>query len=264
MSRPEAPSNAPREHMIIRGRTASFIREGERGPPLVILHGLPGGVRDFRWLTPALMPRQAIRLEMPGSGDTDVSLCDVSVTSRAAFVLEFMRALGVERAVLVGHSMGGVVAAAAANLEPDRVLGVGFISSPGLRVHRGFKMAPYPLIARILRNPLGERLMRSVLERSFIAGGFRHSTAKERAHTLQCVAATSMAEHVTSLNTLEQPRFSAYCLDDPLVDPEILRDTARALGGPCLELADGGHNPQKPHANELAEALLDWSAGLQG
>ncbi len=195
---------------------------------------------------------------MPGHGETDRRLADVTVRSRARFVTDFAAALGLPPVILVGHSMGGVVAAAAANLAPERVAAVTFVSSPGVRVHRAFRGAPYRLVARLVENPLGARLMREPLRRGFAASGFRHAAAEERVHAVRCVAATSIAQHITELSQLQQPRMCAFCEDDPLVDPAILEDTAHALGGQVLRFADGGHNPQKHHAEELGAALLGW------
>lgn len=258
MTRPQQASDPARRFVDVRGGRTAYIDEGEGGVPFLLVHGIPGSARDWRWLTPVLAPhRRVVRVDMPGHGETPRSV-DVDVASRAHFVLDFAAALELPKVILVGHSMGGVVAAAAANLAPDRVAAVAFVSSPGLRVHRGFRGAPYGLVARVLAHPLGERMLREPMRKSFVAAGFRHASSAERVHSVRCVAATSIARHVTELTALRQPRLSAFCVDDPLVDPAILEDTASALGGPVLRFPGGGHNPQKHHADELGAALLAW------
>jgi pimeloyl-ACP methyl ester carboxylesterase len=120
-----------------------------------MVHGLPGSVRDYRWLESALRETpqgslanlRVVRLDMPGLGGTDLRLADAhDVTSRARFVLEALDALGLERVVLVGHSMGGGVTLTAAALSRKRagcaVVGVCQVASVGNRPHKAYLRMP--------------------------------------------------------------------------------------------------------------------------
>ena len=98
---------------------AAMLDVGE-GPAVLCVHGLPGSYRDFRWLAEPLVGHaRLIAVDLPGFGQTPVQTCpDPSPEGRAAFVLEVMDALGLDRPLLVGHSMGGVVALAAVAQRP--------------------------------------------------------------------------------------------------------------------------------------------------
>lgn len=243
-----------------------YFDEGEGPPTFVLVHGLPGSARDFRWLSPLLATEaRAIRMELPGFGSTPLETePSADVLPRARFVLHCVDALRLERPILVGHSMGGVVCAGAASIAPGRIAGLALIASPGLRVHRGFRQLPRHALSAVLRLPGMSRGLRRPLAAGFRRSGFRHSTHEERVHTLHCVARTSIPEHAARLRSLRMPLFHAFCEDDPLVEPAVTAHTATVLGGEVLRFATGGHNPQKHDAIELANELVQWSRSIVG
>lgn len=263
MTRPNEPSDpTKRRASLPGGRSFAYTDEGE-GPPVLLVHGLPGSGRDFRWLAPALSAHsRVIRLDMPGFGDTPVEAAPgLDVPARARFVLAASEALELERPVVAGHSMGGVVATRAAVIDPDAFGGLALVASPGLRVHRALRRGPYRSIGKLLGSPLARRALRGPMRRLFEASGFRHASDDELSRTLRILAETSMAEHVSALSTVRRsglPTLHAWSDDDPMIEAEIMRDTARSLDGFALSFADGGHNPQKHHAVEIATAIDEW------
>ncbi len=199
---------------------------------------------------------------MPGFGDTPAETePGLDVPARARFVLEASRALDLHAPIVAGHSMGGVVATQAVASEPEAFAGLGLIASPGLRVHRALRRGPFRTIGKLLESPLARRALRKPMRDMFAAAGFRHGSDDELSRTLRILAATSMAEHVTALATVRRlgvPTLHAWSEDDPMIDAAIMRDTARSLGGVAHAFPDGGHNPQKHHASEIAAALDAW------
>jgi pimeloyl-ACP methyl ester carboxylesterase len=100
---------------------------GERGSPVVCLHGLTRNSRDFEAVAPwiAARGRRVIVPNMRGRGRSayDPEPARYVVPVYAADVLALADALGVARAVLVGTSMGGLITAATAVLRPEFVAG---------------------------------------------------------------------------------------------------------------------------------------------
>ena len=269
MARPDHPSDPVKRRGQLAGGPFAYSREGKsRGDgsvPYLLLHGLPGSARDFRWLAPALGAHgDVIRIDMPGFGDTPARTAPgLDVPARAQFVLDVMDALALDRPILVGHSMGGVVAAAAAAEAPGRLAGLVLLASPGLRVHQALRRAPLRTVGKVLDSPLLRLALRRPIRRFFRAAGFRHGRDDERARTLRILRATSMADHVAALAKVRRaglPVAHAYSEDDPMIEAAIMADTADALGGPVFRFADGGHNPQKHHAVEIADGLAAWGA----
>ena len=99
-----------------------------RAAPVLLLHGQPGSARDWTWVVSALTglggldggrPRVApIAMNRPGWDGTTAPR-DLAGNAEAA--LAALDARGIERATIVGHSLGGAVAAWLAAHHPDRV-----------------------------------------------------------------------------------------------------------------------------------------------
>lgn len=77
--------------------------------PLIFLHGIGGAARAWRHQLASFGDRfRAIAWDMPGYGGS-APLAEVSITSLAGALQEFLQALGADRPILVGHSIGGMI-----------------------------------------------------------------------------------------------------------------------------------------------------------
>lgn len=255
------PSDPPHQRLELPRGHAAYTDEGE-GPVILLVHGLPGSGRDFRWLAPELTPfARVIRVDLPGSGETPVETePDVSPAGKARFLVSVVRALGLSDVVAIGHSLGGVVVPAAVRLAPELFSAVGLLASPGLRKHQGLRRYPIPLIHRLRRFPLTRPVMRPLLRRSYQAAGFRRFTDDEVALTLECLVSLDFETHRENLGRLSHPTLVGWCEDDFIVEGEISAALADAVPeGPRLGFATGGHNLQKSHARVLGETIRDWA-----
>ncbi len=116
------------EHLdlAVNGAKIHLARCG-RGLPLVLLHGWP----EF-WLTwEPVMARladrfQVIAPDLRGFGDSDKPAGPFGPQDQARDVLAMLDALGLGRAGLVGHDIGGAVMQAAAHIAPERLAGLFF------------------------------------------------------------------------------------------------------------------------------------------
>jgi pimeloyl-ACP methyl ester carboxylesterase len=111
-----------------------YFEQGD-GAPLVIIHGLGGRKEDFA----ALMPKFAAQgfhvyaLDLLGYGESDKpASSDYSITTEEQIVTEFMDAVGVPRADIVGWSMGGWIALKLALDSPQRVDRIAVYDSAGI------------------------------------------------------------------------------------------------------------------------------------
>jgi pimeloyl-ACP methyl ester carboxylesterase len=95
--------------------------EAGDGPPVVVLHGLFGAARNFGAVQRALAPRfRVVALDMRNHGDSPHDP-DMRYPTQAADVRDTLRALGIETAAVIGHSMGGKAAMALALQWPEQV-----------------------------------------------------------------------------------------------------------------------------------------------
>jgi pimeloyl-ACP methyl ester carboxylesterase len=124
-------------------------------PALVLIHGAGG---DHLYWPPEVrrLPGfRVITLDLPGHGKTAGPGCQ-SVKDYARRVAEFIEAVGLYRAVFVGHAMGGAIALALALDYPERVAGVGLISTgpilpvPSSVIENAANLSTLPLAIRSL------------------------------------------------------------------------------------------------------------------
>lgn len=104
----------------VMGARVRYRVEGS-GPPAILIHGIGASLEFWQWTTPALRERYTtIALDFPGFGLSDPILATTTPEGAAAATLAFMDAVDVPRAVLIGSSLGGAIAALTAGTAPQR------------------------------------------------------------------------------------------------------------------------------------------------
>ena len=98
------------------------IEVGGDGEPVVMIHGLGGTTNTFTPLLPAFTRNKRVRFDLPGSGRSSRVEGPLSVEKFVEATRRAMTAAKVEKAHVVGHSMGTIVAAHLAAAEPGMVL----------------------------------------------------------------------------------------------------------------------------------------------
>ncbi len=105
-------------------------RDGAAGhaarPPVVLLHGIGGGKAQWPPQLDLLAAKgwRALAWDMPGYGESALPAGPFDFPVLAHSLVRLLDALEIERAVLVGHSMGGMVALEAMGLAPERIAGL--------------------------------------------------------------------------------------------------------------------------------------------
>jgi pimeloyl-ACP methyl ester carboxylesterase/membrane protein DedA with SNARE-associated domain len=103
-------------------------------PVVVLLHGSPGNSKDFNSLAPELAKHyRVIRPDLPGFGESTHEVADYSIRAHALYVLALLDKLNIERAHIVGFSMGGGVALNIADLAPERTASLTMLSAIGVQ-----------------------------------------------------------------------------------------------------------------------------------
>jgi len=121
------------ETVTVDAGTLRFLRTGEGGEPLVLLHGFGGDLNNWLFNLEALAADRAVyALDLPGHGGSAKQVGDGELGFLVAAVRSFLDSQGIERAHLAGHSMGGLVAAALALEDPGCVLSLTLVDSAGL------------------------------------------------------------------------------------------------------------------------------------
>jgi pimeloyl-ACP methyl ester carboxylesterase len=124
-----------REHLrtaTVNEARVNYIEIGA-GPPLVFVHGLAGCWQNWLENIPHFGRRhRVIAVDLPGFGESELPQEDISIPGYGRFLDAFLEAIGVERAPLVGNSMGGFIVAETALSHPSRVEKLVLVSAAGL------------------------------------------------------------------------------------------------------------------------------------
>jgi pimeloyl-ACP methyl ester carboxylesterase len=116
----------------LHGHVVAYRRAGS-GPALLLVHGIVGTNGTWDAVLPELArTHTVIAPDLPGHGQSGSSAGDYSVGALAATLRDLLLALGIERATVVGHSLGGGVAMQFTYLFPEHAERLVLISSGGL------------------------------------------------------------------------------------------------------------------------------------
>jgi pimeloyl-ACP methyl ester carboxylesterase len=103
------------------------------GPPVVLVHGMVNASRHWSAVAERLAERHlVIAPDLIGHGDSATPRGDYSLGAHAAVIRDLLSALGIERATMVGHSLGGGIAMVFFWQFPQRVERLALVSSGGL------------------------------------------------------------------------------------------------------------------------------------
>jgi pimeloyl-ACP methyl ester carboxylesterase len=241
-----------------------YLRRGTCGPPLICVHGAGGTHNNWGYQLRGLSDiAQVYTLDLPGHGRSAPPGHD-TIAGYAAAVRAFFDALGLARAALAGHSMGGAVALQAALDAPERVVGLGLVGTGGR-----MRVAP-----AILAGLDGDRLatIRTIVEYSYAPDApERMRRQAEEAYAL-CDPAVYRGDYLACdafdvlmrLGEIGCPTAVVCGTADRMTPPkyaEVLRDRIR---GATLSLIPGaGHMTPIERPAEVSAALGELVARLE-
>jgi pimeloyl-ACP methyl ester carboxylesterase len=153
----------------VKGRMIHYLRQGE-GKPLILVHGFGCSTYTWQKLIPLLADRYTVyALDLLGFGLSDKPPDgDYDLKSQGDLVIDFMNALQLPSATLVGHSMGGVVVAYAAVEAPAQVNTV-------VLVDAGFYSGGAPAFLKYIFFPLDRIMARQFYTRKVRMKSFSRS-----------------------------------------------------------------------------------------
>jgi len=248
----------------VDGSTLHVVELGE-GPPVVMIHGLGGQLRNFSYaLTDRLRGHRLILVDRPGSGYSRGAAGPMDIPAQAALVAGLIAQLGLDRPLVVGHSLGGAVALALALDHPAQVGALalvapltqvqGSIPSPLAAFARLPRTARLPF-AWVMGSPAarltGRRTMQHVFAPEPVPEDFpTRGGALLASRPGNVDAATfevgtldaSLAAMVPRYRELALPVGILYAREDQVLDPSRDGELAKdQIAGAVLEMVDGGH-----------------------
>jgi pimeloyl-ACP methyl ester carboxylesterase len=148
------------QYVLVDGSRIRYWVQGE-GDALILVPGLGASVEFWQYNVGPLATRYRVyALDVLGFGKSDKEIGEFSLSYAASFMALFMDALGIERASLVGNSLGGVVCAQTGAQFPERVCTLILVDSAGF----GRELSPF---LRLWSVPLLGNLVFRVYQRAF-------------------------------------------------------------------------------------------------
>jgi pimeloyl-ACP methyl ester carboxylesterase len=141
----------------VDGARIHYLDEGT-GPVLLLVHGLSGQLHNFTHsLLGRLSPNfRVVILDRPGSGySTRPAGASAEIVAQARMISRFCEELGLDRPLVVGHSLGGAIALALAMNHPDHVGGLALVAPATQRPER----VPAPFDRMLITSPLMRRVI---------------------------------------------------------------------------------------------------------
>lgn len=256
--------------------TANVKVEGE-GPPIVLIHGFGAALDWWDRIAPELArEHRVIRLDLIGHGGTEAPGSGYAIERQAALVKDVLDKLGVERTVVVGHSMGGEVATAFVAANPAQVERLVLIDTPpkpetafDLKTRLGLT----PIIGEGLWRLRTDRILRQALAQGF-APGFPVPkafvadlwqltyTAFHTAHD-DSVAYVTQTPTYERINAIEPrpPLLVIFGTEDALISPASAKLFENVKGAKLVMVEGAGHSPMVEKPERILGLLHDFING---
>lgn len=249
------------ETVQVNGIRLAYERRGT-GAPLVLLHGYP--LDHHLWDDVAPLLQDTFDLIVPdlrGFGGSSTVESFYTMEDMASDIAALLDQLGIQKAAIVGHSMGGYVALAFARLYPKRVTGLGLVSSQVLADAPDRKEGRYKSAAEVADKGIGSVV--ATMTPKFTSNARLQEIARQSMERQQPAAyigtLKAMAERVDSTPLLSSFNFPVVLVHgdaDSLIPVDRAREVKAAIPNAHLvEISGAGHVPMLESPEKTAEAL---------
>jgi len=272
----------------LHGRRVIYRVAGS-GPPVVLIHGMLNSSSHWEAVASRLShDYTVVAPDLIGHGDSAAPRGDYSLGAHAASIRDLLAAIGIDRATIVGHSLGGGVAMQFFYQFPQRVERLALISSGGLGrdVSPMLRTAALPGTSALLSLTIHPRLLgaiwdsgRRLRERGVSGGVYLQAiaralrplqTAEARQaflHTLRAVI-DQHGQRVSATDRLylleAVPTLILWGSRDHTIPIEHGREAALAIRGSTFaEIDDAAHFPHLENPEQVADRLREFIASTE-
>ncbi len=242
-----------------------YYEEYGQGIPAIFLHGFPFDHTIWEPLIPRLSANTRMILpDLRGFGRSPVTEGVYSMRLLAEDVIHLMDRLEIEKAVVVGHSMGGYVSLAFAQAYPSRLLGLGLVATHAVADNPERRQTRYKLAESVAHK--GARVVASNMVKTLTPRQELLDPINElilQAHPTGIAGALKgMAERhdlTGELSNISVPAVVIVGKSDQLLSRESVETTAQMLPkGWLVEIPDAGHLPMFEQPEKFQAALLGF------
>ncbi|MFN8516834.1 MAG: alpha/beta fold hydrolase [Chloroflexia bacterium] len=129
-------SGATERRALVRDLPIRYFESGPRDrPPLVLLHGLGDSGETWAGIIPTLArDHRVIAPDLAGFGQAPIPPEGMHFSVLTDYLARFLETIGIDRAVIIGNSLGGAIAMRHAALHPERVARLFLLNTAGLPI----------------------------------------------------------------------------------------------------------------------------------
>lgn len=258
-----------------RGITLEYVEHGDpAGVPVLMLHGYTDSWHSYELLLPHLPHAlRATAISQRGHGDSSRPEADYDPRDFAADVTAFMDAIGIDRAVIVGHSMGSAIAQRFAALHPHRVIAlvlIGAFMNPGDNAAaREFLDTGVSALIDPIDPAFARDFQKSTLHRPVPPAFFEtvvRESLKVPAQTWRIVLGQLIAADFTAdRERIEAPTLILWGDRDGFgTHAEQLALNAAIRSSRLLTYAETGHSPHWEQPGRVAKEIVEFVDAVVG
>jgi pimeloyl-ACP methyl ester carboxylesterase len=263
-----AQATAPAaKEILIFGQRIHYVEAGS-GPTVILLHGLGGSTEVWaNNMAPLAAQFRVIALDQIGFGKSAKPLVNYRIRTYVDFLDQFCKQLKIERASLVGNSMGGWIAAAFTAVFPDRVDKLVLVDAAGYTPPKTLDMRTLFAL-----NPTTREGMKLLSAKVFYNKLFQTDAMIEQAMAARLAAGdgytiNSITESIIrgedflddTVKTIKRPTLIVWGREDgltPLVDGE--RFNKDIAGSKLVVFDECGHVPNIEKASQFNAAVIKF------
>ncbi|HEY0365397.1 MAG TPA: alpha/beta hydrolase [Pyrinomonadaceae bacterium] len=255
------------KEVLVFGQKINYIEAGS-GPTVILLHGLGGSSQVWQFnIGPLAEKYHVVVPDQIGFGKSDKPLVNYRIRTYVDFLDQFCKQLKIERATLVGNSMGGWIAAMFTASFPDRVDKLVLVDAAGYA-------PPKDLDTRVFfgLNPTTREGMKVLAAKVFYNKAFLTDAAIDQAIAARLAAGdgytiNSITESIIRgedflddiVKTIKRPTLIVWGRQDGLVSLADGERFNKDIAGSKLVVVDQcGHVPNVEKAGEFNAALLKF------
>ncbi|WP_037412144.1 acetoin dehydrogenase dihydrolipoyllysine-residue acetyltransferase subunit [Candidatus Solirubrobacter pratensis] len=215
-----------------------YLRQGDDGDPIVLIHGFGGDLNNWLFAMPALAEdHRVFALDLPGHGGSSKAVGDG--TGLAAAVVEFLDSQGLEKPHLIGHSLGALIAAQVA--ARGRAASLTLIAPAGFGrpVNREYIDGFIAAESRRELKPVLQLLFadESLVTRSLVDDVLKYKRIDGVKEALETIAGAAFVD----APDVDVPVLTIWGAEDRIIPPD-----------PDAQLIEGaGHSPHMEAAGEV-------------
>ena len=253
--------NALKREVVLLGEVELEVFDGGSGQPLLFLHGGSGSLRNADVLGLLCQTFRVIAPSHPGFGGSALPLWIDSIDDFAHIHLELIERLGLDKVVLVGHSIGGWTAAEMATMATNRIDRLVLVGPVGIKVGPVDRL-DVPDIYAMPQDKLDELLYVEPDKWRLDPTKLTDDEALEIARNRQTLALVTWEPYMHNpklkhrLHRVDRPTLVVRGEQDGLVSANYALAYARLIPGACVEtVTAAGHSPHLEQPARFVEIV---------